>query len=72
VTAFVLAYAAAIPFMNTTLIGGPIAKAWHGADIAYFVNLLVAAGLYGGYRLLAAPTDYWPLTTDFQGFAHRR
>ena len=40
--------------MNTTLIEGPIAKAWHGADIAYFVNLLVAAVLYGGYRLLAA------------------
>ena len=49
---FVLAYVAAIPFMNTTLIQGPIAKAWHGADIAYFVNLLVAAVLYGGYRLL--------------------
>jgi NCS1 family nucleobase:cation symporter-1 len=52
VVAFVLAYAAAIPFMNTTLIEGPIAKAWHGADVAYFVNLLVAAVLYGGYRLL--------------------
>jgi NCS1 family nucleobase:cation symporter-1 len=53
VIAFALAYAAAIPFMNTTLIEGPIAKAWHGADIAYFVNLLlVAAALYGGYRLL--------------------
>jgi NCS1 family nucleobase:cation symporter-1 len=50
--AFVLAYAAAIPFMNTSLIEGPIAKAWHGADIAYVVNLLVAAVLYGGYRLL--------------------
>ena len=52
VIVFVLAYAAAIPFMNTTLIEGPIAKAWHGADVAYFVNLLVAALLYGGYRLL--------------------
>jgi nucleobase:cation symporter-1, NCS1 family len=50
--AFVLAYAAAIPFMNTSLIQGPVANAWHGADIAYFVNLLVAAVLYGGYRLL--------------------
>jgi NCS1 family nucleobase:cation symporter-1 len=49
---FVLAYAAAIPFMHTTLIEGPVARAWHGADIAYFVNLLVAAVLYGGYRLL--------------------
>ena len=38
--------------MNTSLIQGPVAQAWHGADIAYFVNLLVAAVLYGGYRLL--------------------
>jgi len=53
VIAFVLAYGAAIPFMNTApLFEGPIAKAWHGADIAYFVNLLVAAVLYGAYRLL--------------------
>jgi nucleobase:cation symporter-1, NCS1 family len=50
--AFVLAYATAIPFMNTTLIQGPIAMAWHGADIGYSVSLLVAAALYGGYRLL--------------------
>jgi NCS1 family nucleobase:cation symporter-1 len=50
VVVFVLAYAAAIPFMNTSLIEGPVAKAWHGADVAYFVNLLVAAALYGGYR----------------------
>jgi nucleobase:cation symporter-1, NCS1 family len=50
--AFVLAYAAAIPFMHTSLITGPIATAWHGADVAYFVSLLVAAVLYGGYRLL--------------------
>jgi NCS1 family nucleobase:cation symporter-1 len=50
--AFVVAYAAAIPFMNTSLIEGPIAKAWHGADAAYFVNLLVAAVLYGCYRQL--------------------
>ena len=49
---FVAAYAAAIPFMNTSLIEGPIARAWHGADVAYFVNFLVAAALYGGYRLL--------------------
>jgi NCS1 family nucleobase:cation symporter-1 len=52
VIAFVLAYAAAIPFMNTSLVEGPIAKAWHGADVAYFVSLLVAAPVHGGYRLL--------------------
>ncbi len=49
---FVIAYVAAVPFMNTSLIQGPIAVAWHGADVAYFVNLLVAAALYGGYRLV--------------------
>jgi NCS1 family nucleobase:cation symporter-1 len=52
VIAFLLAYAAAIPFMNTSLFQGAVAKAWHGADIAYFVNLLVAALLYGSYRLI--------------------
>jgi NCS1 family nucleobase:cation symporter-1 len=47
---FVAAYVAALPFMNTSLIQGPVALAWHGADIAYFVNFAVAALLYGGYR----------------------
>ncbi|MGK2881906.1 MAG: purine-cytosine permease family protein [Mycobacterium sp.] len=47
---FVVAYAVAIPFMNTTLYTGPVATAWHGADIAYFVNFAAAALLYGGYR----------------------
>jgi NCS1 family nucleobase:cation symporter-1 len=56
VIVFVLAYAAAIPFMNTSLIEGPVARAWHGADVAYFVNLLVAAVLYGGYRLVRRPS----------------
>lgn len=51
VIAFVLAYLAAMPFMNTTLIKGAVATAWHGADIAYFVNFFAALALYGGYRL---------------------
>jgi len=49
---FVVAYAAAIPFMNTTLIQGYFARAWHGADTAYFVNFVVAALLYGGWRIV--------------------
>ena len=52
VVVFVTAYVAAVPFMNTSLIQGPIARAWHGADVAYFVNFLVAAALYGAYRLV--------------------
>src|SRR6185312_1530368 len=54
VAAFVIAYAAAVPFMNTSLFTGPVSAAWHGADVAYFVNFLVAALLYGGYRLLSS------------------
>lgn len=51
IVVFVMSYAAAVPFMDTTLIHGPVAQAWHGADIAYFVNFLVAAVLYGGWRI---------------------
>ena len=47
---FAAAFAAAIPFMHTDLIVGPVAERLHGADLAYFVNFLVAAVLYGGYR----------------------
>jgi NCS1 family nucleobase:cation symporter-1 len=48
---FVVAFGASVPFMDTSIIVGPVAKAWHGADVAYFVNFLVAAIIYGGYRI---------------------
>ena len=48
---FLVAFAAAVPFMHTNLIVGPVAAALHGADLAYFVNFLVAGALYGGYRI---------------------
>jgi NCS1 family nucleobase:cation symporter-1 len=48
---FVVAFGASVPFMDTSIIVGPVAKAWHGADVAYFVNFLVAAIIYGGYRV---------------------
>lgn len=38
--------------MNTSLFVGPVAERLHGADLAYFVNFVVAAALYGGYRLI--------------------
>jgi NCS1 family nucleobase:cation symporter-1 len=57
---FVVAFGAAVPFMNTSIIVGPVAKAWDGADVAYFVNFAVAAIIYGAYRIWrqrsAAPT----------------
>lgn len=46
---FLIAFAAAVPFMNTSLFVGPVASWLHGADLAYFVNFLVAAVLYGGF-----------------------
>ena len=52
VAVFVVSYLVAMPFMNTTLITGPVATAWHGADIAYLVNFVAAGLLYGGYRYL--------------------
>lgn len=61
---FVVSYAAAIPFMNTSLIQGSIAMAWHGADIAYFVNMFLAAVLYGGYRVFSVRLRSSQLTTD--------
>jgi len=48
---FVVAFGAAVPFMDTSIIIGPVAKAWDGADVAYFVNFAVAAIIYGGYRV---------------------
>jgi nucleobase:cation symporter-1, NCS1 family len=54
VVVFVAAFGASVPFMNTSIIVGSVAKAWDGADVAYFVNFLVAAILYGGYRLWRA------------------
>jgi nucleobase:cation symporter-1, NCS1 family len=48
---FVVAFLVAMPFMHTTVFLGSVAASWHGADVAYFVNFLVALILYGGYRL---------------------
>jgi nucleobase:cation symporter-1, NCS1 family len=44
--AFVLAFAAMVPFMNTSIIEGPVAATLHGADIAFYVGFLTAGSLY--------------------------
>jgi NCS1 family nucleobase:cation symporter-1 len=51
---FFIAFAAAVPFMHTDVIVGPVAEALRGADLAYFVDFLVAGALYGGYRMIQA------------------
>jgi nucleobase:cation symporter-1, NCS1 family len=45
-TAYVIAFAAMIPFMNTTIWEGPVAKSLSGGDISPFVGFPVAAVLY--------------------------
>ncbi|MGW7043409.1 purine-cytosine permease family protein [Streptomyces avermitilis] len=49
--AFVAAFAAAVPFMDTSLYVGPVADALHGADLSYYVAFLVALVLYAPVRL---------------------
>ncbi|MFD7923291.1 purine-cytosine permease family protein [Streptomyces sp. NPDC059740] len=50
VLAFVVAFGAAVPFMDTSLYVGPVARALHGADLAYYVAFVVALGVYWPLR----------------------
>jgi nucleobase:cation symporter-1, NCS1 family len=52
--AFVLAFVAMVPFMNTSVIEGPAARALHGADIAFYVGFVVAGLLYYWLRRAGA------------------
>ncbi|WP_406089736.1 purine-cytosine permease family protein [Streptomyces sp. NBC_01013] len=54
-TAFTLGFAAAVPFMSTSLYVGPVAEALHGADLAYGVAFLVALAVYAPLRLRHRP-----------------
>jgi NCS1 family nucleobase:cation symporter-1 len=49
--AFAAAFAAAVPFMSTSLYVGPVAHALHGADTAYGVAFLAALLVYAPLRL---------------------
>ncbi|MFD3454488.1 purine-cytosine permease family protein [Streptomyces sp. NPDC058691] len=55
VLAFAAAFAAAVPFMDTSLYVGPVAAALHGADLSYYVAFLVALGVYTPLRLRRRP-----------------
>ena len=53
--AFVLGFAAMVPFMNTSLISWhPLANALDGADLAFYVGFVVAGILYFVLRGRAA------------------
>lgn len=51
---FVVGFAAMVPFMNTSFVVGPVARALHGADVAFYVGFAVAAVLYLPLRRLAS------------------
>lgn len=46
IIAFVAGFCAMLPFMNTSIVIGPVAKALHGADLAFYVGFVVTAALY--------------------------
>jgi NCS1 family nucleobase:cation symporter-1 len=51
VTSYLIGFLAEIPFMNTTLYEGPLAKAMGGGDVSWVFGLIVAGALYvGGAR----------------------
>ena len=43
---FVITVLIEIPFINTTLYEGPVAKIMGGADISWIVGLILASALY--------------------------
>ncbi|KAA9166908.1 cytosine permease, partial [Amycolatopsis acidicola] len=53
--AFVVGCDAAVPFMNTSLYTGPVAAAAHGADLAYYVGLVVSGVVYALLRMVVRP-----------------
>jgi NCS1 family nucleobase:cation symporter-1 len=46
VICYVVGFGVEIPFMNTTLYEGPLAKAMGGGDVSWIFGLIVAGGLY--------------------------
>jgi NCS1 family nucleobase:cation symporter-1 len=46
VWAFLVGVAASVPFMSQTLWTGWVARAWGGADVAYYMGFLVAGVTY--------------------------
>ena len=53
IVSFVVAFGVMVPFMNTSIIVGPIANSLKGADIAFYVGFVVAGVLYYALRRVA-------------------
>ncbi|MEW2549694.1 cytosine permease [Streptomyces sp. NPDC047002] len=52
--AFAAGFCAAVPFMNTSVYEGPVARALHGADLAYYAAFAAALAVYAPLRLRRA------------------
>jgi NCS1 family nucleobase:cation symporter-1 len=53
IVSFVVAFGVMVPFMNTSIIVGPVATALQGADIAFYVGFVVSGVLYFVLRRVA-------------------
>jgi len=53
IVSFVVAFGVMVPFMNTSIIVGPVANSLKGADIAFYVGFVVAGVLYYVLRRVA-------------------
>jgi len=51
----VVGFGTMVPFMNTGLLVGPVAKALDGADLSFYVGFVVAAAMYLPLRKLEVP-----------------
>jgi nucleobase:cation symporter-1, NCS1 family len=53
----VVGFGAMVPFMNTGALVGPIAKALDGADLSFYVGVLVAGAVYLALRKFVSPNQ---------------
>jgi nucleobase:cation symporter-1, NCS1 family len=60
IVAFVVAFGAMVPFMDTSQIVGPVAKQLDGADLAFYVGFVVAGVLYYVLRRLVRDPAHVP------------
>jgi NCS1 family nucleobase:cation symporter-1 len=66
IAAFAAGFAAMVPFMNTSIVVGPVATALDGADLAFYVGFLVTGVLYYVLRKAAGRRSPAP-QTDREG-----
>jgi purine-cytosine permease-like protein len=62
---YLIAFGIEVPFMNTTVFEGPVAKALGGGDIAWIVGAVVTVPLY----LLALRIGRTPARAAAEGLA---